>query len=403
MPDLKVSNRKSDTITHTIPNVSNLRCSWELEKIGLLSCDIPYEDLKSIIDPKDLIQKWVRYTHPTLGMWGGVISSVTGNNGIMTLDCESWISLLRGATIKITLDGNSLVNALRTAIENVQGDTGISWGVVPANEGYNDELNPSWIDDTVPALEFYSSIGGDVYESIIPSIFETMKSQTGWRTSLRTLSYNVSPARVFTIDYTFGRVQRDITVFSERKNIVDATWSDDIEDIYNRVTISGGLKTTQEVQTSWYEEGIWGCVKRRHGECVKSGIVDYNYIPVYSTETRIYAKQKTAVNQQSINKYGPRDVTFRQNSVYDTEDLMQQMAQLYVNAMSRNEQLVTIETIDDGEWSTLLVGDLIRVELPVSGGYIGDMVARTMAFDATTGTLMISGESQRWPYDQYGL
>jgi hypothetical protein len=100
LSDLIVADPLTDGNQIRIRGCSNLQVSWELSQPGTLSCQVPIRDLRAAdlwLDPRVLKNRWLHYTHPTAGPWGGVITLIDVDNGIVTINAESWAALLSGA------------------------------------------------------------------------------------------------------------------------------------------------------------------------------------------------------------------------------------------------------------------------------------------------------------------
>lgn len=108
------------------------------------------------------------------------------------------------------------------------------------------------------------------------------------------------------------------------------------------------------------------------------------------------AKTFTAWNTTSINDYGKREITVVKSGVFANADLAREYAAALVNQLARNEQLVTMEIAETPEDPTLFAkfreGDVIGVSLANSGRY-GNLLVRSRAYDATRGTMLVSGEA----------
>jgi hypothetical protein len=243
MPDdLIVGDRISFGSQVRIPNVSNLRCSWEISRIGLLSCDIPERDLLALFasqpvsswwrgkSPKHLLRKWVKWTHPTAGTWGGVITSVSGENGIISIDAQSWAAMFQDVLIWGLKPAGILAN-LQAAIVAAEKHTGIKWGGVAGLEGSPDDY--TFADFQADAAFFAD---GQKLHDFLEAVMQRLYAQYGWASGLRRLDWHIDPdTRVFRIDPTYGRNLIQTVAIRDRVHVVSSAWTDDAEDVFNYV------------------------------------------------------------------------------------------------------------------------------------------------------------------------
>lgn len=379
--DLIIGNRITFKDPVRIRAVSNLRCSWEISKLGMLTCDVPMADLPpSLLPEESMLRKWVKFEHPTAGLWGGLVQSVTNRNGIITLDCESWAAMLKGV-LSIDIGGmKGAVTGLRAAIETAATKTGIKWGTIA--EPSPTEPDRYTIAYVVVDADFFYD-GQDLYDELIPAVMDEMYLKNAWRSSLRSLAWNIDPeTRAFNIDYTYGRDLTKTVQLKDRVHNLDSGWTDDVDDITNSVIYTGNIGTEDK------SKPLYGDPEKQKDGTVKPGpIIGYATI---STPTTI-----KVINSASIAQYGLREAVYEEttNVVFADDATMRTRAQQLTATLSRNEQLVTVECADvGGIWSQFREGDIIGVDLSNSGR-TGNMVARARAYDSTRDTMIVSGEA----------
>ena len=363
----------------TIRNVSNLRCSWEISRIGLLSCDVPYADLPFGAFPvNSLLGQDVKYTHPTAGPWGGKITSVTVGNGIVTLDCQSWASKLKGV-VTWGITSNSLLGGLQQAIQNAAPQTSITWGSAVLPTVAEPDLYGA--GHVVPEVSFFTN-GQDLLDGLIPAVMDRLYDEHAWKASLRSMAWNIDPeTRKFYLDFTYGRNLAATVALRDRMHNVDSRWTNNYEDIYNHIILTGSYNWIW--QKPVYGPPIWN-------ESSQS----YTY-PVYGHESVPQTSETTviATNQESINRYGLRATVVNKGVTFPSLDAMREYAGGLAVALSRDRQYVTIEAVDEGGvWANIREGDVIGVDLSNSGA-TGNMVVQVRALDTARGVMVFSGEA----------
>jgi hypothetical protein len=401
MPDdLIVGDRVSFNNQFRIPNVSNLRCSWEISRIGLLSADIPERDLLQVLPPgkktKDLLRQWVKYTHPTAGTWGGVINSVSVEDGIASIDAESWVAMLRG---KLTygMGAGTLISGLKAMIDRYTGATGITWGgAIVTSDGAPDDYT---FKDLSKPSDFFTN-GQDICDAFLPAVMEAWYQQYAWAASLRTLAYHVDPeTRVFTVDPTYGRDLTQTVALRDGVHILNSGWTDDIEDIFNHVWYTASYNTIiVDYASPIYGEApcthykMIGPAGHKHrGPCDRWGPQP---IKGYATYPAVLSGTAEVGNDASQAKYGARSVIISSSVVFNNLNEVFAQAHLICDALSREEQIVSLEIADvDGIFARFREGDALGVALTTSGR-TGNMLARARAYDGARGTLLVSGEAQ---------
>jgi hypothetical protein len=414
MSDVVIGDRLSFNNQFLLRDVSNLRCSWEVSRIGLLSLDVPFADLPAAAVPaQSLERRWIMYQHPTAGPWGGVISSVGVRDGIVTLDCESWAAMLRGV-VSDGITATQLSVGVQQAINNSAAVTGVTWGSFAwPSPNEPDRYQTAEIS---PGAGFFAN-GQDLYNQFLPAVMDRLYDEHGWKSSLRTMGWNIDPAtRQFFLDMTYGRDLTTTVALQDRVHNLSSGWTDDVEDLANVAYVyaaynyvwqkpnygnppligaTNGVaahctKSKYKTETKCKKgKGKWiAAVPGNPGTWGQAPIVSYTPTTVKADPTTIMA-----FNAESRNRYGPLTVFLSPDTVYDSKDAFEAAANQLVTSLSRNEQLVTIECADEGGvWAGFREGDIIRVELGNSGRY-GNMVVRTRALDTTRGAMIVSGEA----------
>lgn len=411
MPDVKIGDRITFANSFILKDVSNLRCSWEISRIGLMSFDVPLADLPpAAAFPQLLLRKWIEYKHPTAGTWGGVIQNISVADGIVTIDSESWATMMRGVyTSGIT--ASTISAGLQQAISSVSALTGITYGSF-ANPGQSD---PDYYitAEVSPGTEFFQN-GQDLFDSFLQAAMDQLMNDSGWRSSLRTVAWNIDPdTRVFSLDMNYGRILTNTVALWDGLHTVSSRWSDNLEDIANRVWLTASYNRIWNKPIQ--HDPVWtvltndvpayctkaastpGKCKKKKGQWIPAVAGTGRWDPVPDTYEPTTVKEGPTTVQgydtDSVNRYGPINVSISQDKVYATADEFQAGAHVLAKALARNEQLITLDTVDeDGIWSLFREGDVIRVEM-TNTGRRGNMMVRTRALDTTRETLVIAGEA----------
>jgi len=381
--DIIVADRLSDANQVRIPSTSNLQVSWEISRAGQLSCEVPYTDLAAVgIVVGDLLGRWVHYTHPTAGPWGGQIVGTAGGDtpGIITINAESWASCLRGVfgDGNMTGGGNMVVTHVRNIVNNSKAQTGISMGDIAGAPSGANLFEDTW----------------DLYESILPGVLEYIDNHTA--PSLLPVGYIIDAAtRALSIKAAIGTDKSATVKLADRVHNIESQWSDDASDFTNYLVLSGKYDVTTAYQAVTGTKDVCDKYKGKGKKkvCVKSHKED-----VYGTKYRTDEKAGTvtALNQASINKYGRKveSISTEDWISYNSLTQMQTKANNLLASRVANQQLVSITCTDqDGIWSQFREGDVIAVDLSLSGR-VGKMAVRSRAIDVSRGTMIVSGEAE---------
>ena len=384
LSDIIVADRLSDANQRRIPATSNLQVSWELSRAGMLSCEAPYRDIAAAgVTVGDLLGKWVHYTHPTAGPWGGQIVSASGGDtpGVITINAEGWASCLRGVygDGNLTGGGNTVITHVRNIVTANTAQTGIVFGEITGASSGASLFDETW----------------DFYESILPGVIEYIFNRTP--PTLLPVGYTVDPlTRKLYVKTAIGTDRSAAVKLADRVTNVESSWSDDASDFTNYLVLTGkydkrtgysAVTGTKEVCDKWK--------KKKNGTkvCLKSHKED-----VWGTKYRTdeIAGTVVALNQASINQYGRKGETIATEDwfVYDSLTDMKSQAQRLLASRVQNQQLVSITCTDvDGLWSTFREGDVVAVDLSNSGR-VGKMAVRSRAIDVSRGIMIVAGEAE---------
>lgn len=364
LSDIVVADRISDANQVRIRGTSNLQASWELSYAGQLSCELPLTDLRQAgFQPLDLLARWIHYTHPTAGPWGGVITNVSGSDGMIAINAESWAAELKGVAAARSAATYGVIAETKRQIDVARPLSGILPGAFDYG-GQDIQISDSPISD-----------GVDLYESFLPMVLERWEEANGWRSDgLRAFGWNVDPVtRVFGFDSSYGEnVSLEVGLLDGRHN-THAEFGDDLMDIVNRVHLTGSVNYQ-------YTESV--AYRNNRGQ------LRYRNVTQTGTQTH----HAIATNQASIARYGSRDLLVQRD--YWNASMMDQAALERVSHLAVPLRPVTIETADvGGVWAKFREGDLISVGIENSG-VGGRMVVRHRALDVARGTMTVSGEAQ---------
>lgn len=384
LSDIIVADRLSDANQQRIPATSNLQVSWEISRAGMLSCDVPYRDLAAAgVAVGGLLGRWVHYTHPTAGPWGGQITGVSGGDtpGIISMSAEGWASCLRGVygDGNLTGGGNAVVTHVRNIVRNNAALTGISIG----NTNFGGS-GANLFDDT-----------WDLYESILPAVVEYIDNITPY--SLIPVGYRVEPlTRVLDVLPAIGTDRSSSVKLADRVHNVEASWSDDANDFTNYLVLTGKYNVSTPYSAITGTRDVCDKYKKKkNGQkvCIKSHKED-----VWGTKYRTDETSGTvvALNQASISQYGRKGETIATEDWFSYSNLtaMKTQANNLLAGRVANQQLVSVTCTDqDGIWSRFREGDVIAVDLSNSGR-VGKMAVRSRAIDVSRGTMIVAGEAE---------
>lgn len=362
LSDLIVADPLTDGNQIRIRGTSNLQVSWEINQAGTLSCDVPIRDLRSIdlwLDPRVLKNRWVHYTHPTAGPWGGVITMVDVENGIVSISAESWASLLKGA---ITTGYHAK----------------LSWGIdlwrdidfnAPAT---GVTVNPASERPMLTLEDDFFEAGHTIYDEYLPAVLERWHAEQGWRNGgLMQAGWSVDPVtRQFYFDTTYGTNKSATVVLADAYHNVSSGWTDDLQDVVNWVRMSAKAN----VQASEVEQ-----LEKGQGQqtVFKGGVAQAIVV---------------GINPLSIGQYGLRPTNISDDATFSSLAALQAAADARAAVLSRNTQKATITTADvAGLWRTVREGDVVTAWLSNNNAK-GRMFIQSRHLDVGRGTQTFSGE-----------
>lgn len=364
LSDIIIADRISDANQVRIRGTSNLQVSWELSYAGQLSCELPLTDLrKAGFQSLDLLARWIHYEHPTAGPWGGVITNVSGSDGIIAINAETWAAELKGVAAQRSGATYGLIAEMKRQIDLARPLTGILPGAFDYG-GQDISVSDSPISD-----------GVDLYESFLPMVLERWEEANAWRSDgLRAFGWNVHPVtRVFGFDASYGEnVSLEVGLLDGRHN-THSEFGDDLMDIVNRVHLMGSVNY-------FYTESV--AYRNNRGQ------LRYRTV----TQSGVQTHHSIATNQASIDRYGSRELLVQRD--HANASTMDRAALERVSYLAVPLRPVTIEVADvGGVWAKFREGDLVSVGIENSGAR-GRMVVRHRALDVARGTMLVSGEAQ---------
>lgn len=366
----------------TIIGAIGLKVSWALSEPGLLAFDVRVKDLVAIgLNPATLEGKWIKYTHPTAGVWGGTVTNLVNQDDIISVGGESWLVGLRGCLCDGGLaDSNGGFNAnMKRQLDRYKALTGVGYGAGTASDPATINISSDFGPDGWPE-------GADLLDQQLPQAMDLAWENRAYNPSQYTNELRV-PA--FDVDATTRKLRvadrygtdRSATVkLADRVDSTGSTWSDDLSDVINTVTVHALTQTEHDGKCLQYKK----CKKKNKTKC-----------PCLKREKIITvgADTATGTNTTSRNAFGPRGATLTIDRNFTTHALLQEHANKRASVYSTNYQLVTIAVADStpSKWGSFNVGDVISVDL-ANGGVKGKIVVRHKAIDVAVGQMVVSGE-----------
>jgi hypothetical protein len=322
----------------------------------MISFQVPIKDLQEEhgIDDRYLKAKWLHYYHPTAGPWGGLITDVSCDDGIVSVTGEAWEAALRGAQTKaVSTNSERITESLMYQIDLNSNETGIKRGRIDTKSG-----NGLYGIDIRPTTDFFEE-GQDLYNDLIPAVMSAWIDNVEWQyPELHAFGWGVDPlTRLFNFDTTYGFDRSATIALREGWHIVSGSgWTDDLEDIFNRVVMTGRFR------------------------------------PGPSSPITEHIVQ--ADNATSIARFGPRGIAITDPMIYGGNVQQQQVANERVVALSKDRQRVTVMITDEEDiFARFRTGDIIHVDMP-SNRRRGRMVVRMRHLDVNTNVMTVSGEAE---------
>lgn len=339
-------------------------CSWEISNVGTFSAFTRTADLYGAGLTSDLRGKWLEYSHPTAGAWGGVITGKPAGTGLVELAAEGWATLLGGHEItgwSQAVTGQAGALAAR-AVQLVQDEITayITLGVV--EEG------------GVPVTIDFST--QDVLSDLLPHV-----TQDGG------VEWIVDSRRVF---HTMRKLGVDLSAtvrLVEGAQIIDATVGEE-ERAQPPSEVIWVESVRHRINREHRQSRAWGRRRRRQNNDRRrqrvGGWAGAGH-PGRRGAHRVTAEISIAP--------GPEHVPF---SPSDPENPLPHWSLAvpfdpHIRPPTTPLQL-TVRDID-GIWQDCQVGNLVRVLLRSGGGFSGRFRIVSRALDMANGELALAGEA----------
>jgi hypothetical protein len=329
---------------------------------------VPIKDLRATdlwLDPRVLKNRWVHYTHPTAGAWGGVITMVDVENGIVSISAESWATLLKGAITTGYGSGFSLITIginLWHDIDFNAPATGVT-----VNPGSHNPL-------LMPEPDFFEA-GRSIYDEYLPAVLERYQAEQGWTNGgLMQAGWSVDPiTRQFYFDTDYGTDKSSYVVLADAYHNVSSGWTDDLQDVANWVRMSAPVNIQYSVAVPTQD---------RHGS--RSTITMFN-----ATASAVVV----GINPISIDQYGLRPMNISDDAIFPSLAALQSAADNRATVFSRNTQKATLTCADvNAVFRDFREGDVVTAWLS-NNNVRGRMFIQSRALDVGRGTMTVSGEA----------
>lgn len=363
LSDLIVADPLTDGNQIRIRGTSNLHVSWEINTAGTLSCQVPVRDLRAAdvwLDPKVLKHRWVHYSHPTAGPWGGVITLIDVDDGIVTINAESWAALLR--------------EAITTGYHAKYGNGMDLWRDIDYNAPATGvTVNPASEKPMLTVEDDFFEAGHSIYDDYLPAVLERWHAENGWKNGgLLKAGWSVDPlTRQFYFDTTYGTDKSATVVLADAYHNVSSGWSDDLQDVVNWVRMSAKANI-QASDASLIDQG------KSQQTVFDKGLADAIAI---------------GINPASIAQYGLRPLNISDDATYSSLAALYAAATSRAEVLSRNTQKATLTCADvGGVFRDFREGDVVMAWLS-NNDVRGRMVVQSRALDVGRGTMTVSGEA----------
>lgn len=310
--------------------VANVSASWRVSGVGRLSAMITAREAW-LLGVDDLLGMWVRWDHPTLGIWGGMIEDVRMQMGAGTLElsCSSFLSDLKHYRTRLSYQqvsapAGSLVRrafadlAVKVPFTSISADTD------------GDPVSITWRADKLSA--------------VIDRLAKAGNKQ-----------YDAPLSDAWTIDFAFRRqVGQDRTgsiMLWEGRQIVDGPITASLADLTNDILAVSAVDSWDEATTA------------------------------------------VAVNGSSRKARGPYQATIRYYG-FNSAQALRSRARVDLQTMTTPAVPVVIRLSDrTPELSEIRDGDTIRMASSTANAYYAvDIAGR--AVDAETGVVSLVGDAE---------
>lgn len=340
-----------------IPAVGGLRMSWELNRAGLLSCQVPIADIRNIQRTTDLIGRELFYTHPTAGEWAGIITASAPVSGVLDIAAETFHVLARKRFVTLA---NFPANG-GDIIKDRTGKPGALFKAVLTEQnkinGYPLSLRVGAPFDTNSGSQTsVQFVDEDLYDSVIPALTEDEGYEWGVHPD-RKVWFRAEKAMP-----QYGSGVARLLEGAGIGNVARSRWVDDLWLIDNVVRGTGDVEFTKRVQ----------------GKKV----------------TTYVRRVANVYDKQSVARYGPLMELIEKRSRSQNAQSLKAFAQQQLKR-NRTRAGVELDVVDvDGVWRRFREGDWVAVELGLTG-ITGMVRVMVRSLDVQAGIMSIAGEGVR--------
>lgn len=219
---IKIRENKDDSDWILVTNVVGIQCSWEVNRAGMFSCQVPRSEFRKVLTAATYVGSMLAYEHAQAGTWAGKITSFGVRDGMVEIGAQSLHILARKRLGKWTGTmkkpaGLVLGDVIDSSNETVDNLFKIKW-VQDAKE-----KDPGYIEgSTSPNLKIPPTAGIDLYDELIPMITDDMGYE--WK---------IDESRYITYKQRIGTDKSKTVTLTEGVHIVSASWTDDLADVTN--------------------------------------------------------------------------------------------------------------------------------------------------------------------------
>lgn len=345
-PTSRVIIAKRGDVDPVALDMSGLVVGWEVNRAGQFSGFAPADQLNSAgLDADNLTGYWIRYEHPTAGVWAGVCTLANYADGVVEIGGQGFGILTKKRLVDISEKNqepyvgtpSSILNKAFTQIAN-SGPLFITRGTIDESE--------EQVEVTFNAADFYDEVIGQITDDI----------DREWK---------VNEDRVLTYAKRIGNdLTSSVKLVEGRAILVGSGYADDIFTVVNRLRATG-----------------FGRIKKKSRKGRKL-IAEFNIGPI------------TVTNQESIDKFGVLEES-RDYGYVGTEAELRRRALAEVEFMENPEASITLQLADvDGAYESFREGDSVTIEIGLSG-IRAEMRVMVRSLDVTQGVMTISGTGIR--------
>lgn len=326
-----------------LPDLVNLKLSWEVNTAGLLTCELPKVDFERVgFSLLELGGKWVTYL-PRLATlrWSGAITGVALSNGMVTIAAESFHTMLRKKLVTVSQgEGEAVTGKPGTMMRLLLAEA----DPPPRKWGLRVGAIDSGGEDIAVFLE-----DADLYDDGIPAV----TSDVGWE-------WEATPERVVNHGPRLGRDKSASVVLVEGRHIVAASWAEDGARIENLLSATGTAK-----------------VRKRRGKPKVERAISYGPVG----------------DQASIQRWGVREGV-RDYGRVANQDSLKARLEADLKRSANPPAAVTLDLAnEDDVWGAFREGDDVQVQLPLSGVPAAKLRVQVRSLDAASGMMTIAGDA----------